>query len=325
MQKITQYVLGFITDGHRVLLIKKNRPENQVGLYNGIGGKVNDNELPLDAMIRESKEETNLDIKDWVKIETFDYPSDNIVLHLYQAYVSKKYITKYKTMTDEVVRIFKIKNLPKNLFYDVEYICKKRLVKPNTIKELFKISYLDEFGNGLNNYYIATEAKVKKVVKELFESEKQKASCSDETMYSTETPLYMFDELSHTGYVIKDVGFTLKHYIKWEKISSNLKRLPKFELIENHYMCRDTLSKFTSLKGGLKKLKKVSLESVKGCKLSEEDNNGNVVKQGKIRKHKNGSYTCNYYYWEKVSYEHDEWDVTSTGFCLVPCNIVSLN
>ena len=144
MQKITQYVLGFITDGHRVLLIKKNRPENQVGLYNGIGGKVNDNELPLDAMIRESKEETNLDIKDWVKIETFDYPSDNIVLHLYQAYVSKKYITKYKTMTDEVVRIFKIKNLPKNLFYDVEYICKKRLVKPNTIKELFKISYLGQ-------------------------------------------------------------------------------------------------------------------------------------------------------------------------------------
>lgn len=320
-----ELVVGFVTDGKRVLLIRKNRPENQFGLYNGVGGKVKNNELPLNAIIRETKEETNLDIQNWIKIETFEYPTNNVILHLYQAYVSKKFITNYKTMTDEVVRLFKIKNLPKNLFFDVEYICKKRLLNISVKRELFQISYLDELGNGFSNYYIATEAKVKQVVKELFEAEKQKASCSDEKMYSTDTPLYMFDELTHTGYVIKNVGFTLKHYIKWEKISSSIKKIPKFELIENHYMCRDTLSKFTSLKGGLKKLKKVSLESSKGYKLSEEDNNGNVVKQGKIRKHKNGSFTCNYYYWEKVSYEHDEWDITSTGFCLVPCNVLSLN
>ncbi len=30
-------VVGFITDGKRVLLINKNRPENQKGLFNGDG------------------------------------------------------------------------------------------------------------------------------------------------------------------------------------------------------------------------------------------------------------------------------------------------
>lgn len=121
------YVVGFITDGKRVLLIRKNRPVNQAGLYNGIGGKVKDIESPLDAMIRKAKEETNLDITDWFKIDTFEYPTNYITLHLFKAKVSKKFIKNYKTTTDEVVRIFKIKNLPQNSYVDVEFICKKRL------------------------------------------------------------------------------------------------------------------------------------------------------------------------------------------------------
>lgn len=124
---MTNYVVGFITDGKRVLLIKKNRPQNQIGLYNGIGGKVKDNESPLEAIIRKAKEETMLDISDWYKIDTLEYPSDKITLHLFKAKVSKKFIKNYKTTTDEVVRIFKIKNLPQNSFIDIEYICKNRL------------------------------------------------------------------------------------------------------------------------------------------------------------------------------------------------------
>ena len=99
MQKITQYVLGFITDGHRVLLIKKNRPENQVGLYNGIGGKVNDNELPLDAMIRESKEETNLDgaVGDFYEAIQDDYVHKRTV----QVVMYLKNITGDVSISDE--------------------------------------------------------------------------------------------------------------------------------------------------------------------------------------------------------------------------------
>lgn len=125
------YVVGFITDKKRVLLIRKNRPEWQKGLYNGIGGLMQENETPELAMTRESKEETNLDITNWTKIDTFEYPDDKIILHLFQAIVSRKNISNYKTNTDELVRIFKIKNLPKNIMEDVSYICKKRLIVKN--------------------------------------------------------------------------------------------------------------------------------------------------------------------------------------------------
>lgn len=319
---MTNYVVGFITDGKRVLLIKKNRPSNQYGLYNGVGGKIQDGETPLAAMIREAKEETNLDIQEWIKIDTLDYP--NVTLTLFQATVSKKFITNYKTTTDEIVRLFKINNLPQNLVNDVSYICHKRLIKPNKQKELFNISYLDELGNGLNNYYIGTEQQVKKIVKDLFEEQKLKACNDYEHMYADDTEPYFFDQDTYTGYVIKNVGFVLRHYIKWNKISSNIKKIPKYELVEHAYMCSDNISKFSTLKNGLKKLKKVSLESSKGYQLSDENVDGEPVRQGKIRKDKNGFYSCNYYYWTKVSYEHDEWDITSTNYLLVPCKVIVL-
>lgn len=54
------YVCGFLfTPGEPfVALIKKQRPKWQAGLYNGIGGKVEDGEEPIEAMIREFNEET---------------------------------------------------------------------------------------------------------------------------------------------------------------------------------------------------------------------------------------------------------------------------
>lgn len=124
---MTNYVLGFITDRKRVLLIKKNRPEWQQGLYNGVGGKVLENESPESAMVREAKEETNLDIIKWTKIDTLEYPDNEVILHLFEATVSKKFLSSYKTNTDELVRLFKLDKLPKNNVSDVPYICKNRL------------------------------------------------------------------------------------------------------------------------------------------------------------------------------------------------------
>ena len=43
------------------MLIKKKRPEWQAGHWNGIGGKIEDNELPEFAIIRECFEETGMD------------------------------------------------------------------------------------------------------------------------------------------------------------------------------------------------------------------------------------------------------------------------
>lgn len=83
-----KYVLGFIFNEDEqglidVLLIRKLRPDQQADKLNGIGGKVEDNELPLHAMCRECKEETRLEFEpqDWVsygKIRGTDF-----VIHLY--------------------------------------------------------------------------------------------------------------------------------------------------------------------------------------------------------------------------------------------------
>lgn len=57
-----KYVLGFLFDisDASVLLVRKNRPEWQAGLLNGIGGKIEEGEEPLAAMKREFFEETGI-------------------------------------------------------------------------------------------------------------------------------------------------------------------------------------------------------------------------------------------------------------------------
>lgn len=63
----TRYVVGFIVNEARdtVLLIRKNRPEWQAGLLNGIGGKIERGELEINAMMREAKEEAGVDAAAW--------------------------------------------------------------------------------------------------------------------------------------------------------------------------------------------------------------------------------------------------------------------
>jgi 8-oxo-dGTP pyrophosphatase MutT (NUDIX family) len=57
---VRRYVLGFVFDYgfHHVLLICKTSPEWQAGRLNGLGGKIEPGESPLQAMDRELREET---------------------------------------------------------------------------------------------------------------------------------------------------------------------------------------------------------------------------------------------------------------------------
>ena len=62
--KSIKYVVGFAfsKDRNDIVLIKKNKPEWQAGMVNGIGGKIEDtDDRPVDAMRREFKEETGVD------------------------------------------------------------------------------------------------------------------------------------------------------------------------------------------------------------------------------------------------------------------------
>ncbi len=60
-----KYTCGFLFHGQNVLLVQKERPDWQRGVWNGIGGKVEQSETPEACMRREFREETRLDILDW--------------------------------------------------------------------------------------------------------------------------------------------------------------------------------------------------------------------------------------------------------------------
>lgn len=65
-----RFVVGFMFEegGPKVLLIRKKRPQWQVGMLNGVGGKIEERDVsPEHAMVREFFEETTIatSILDW--------------------------------------------------------------------------------------------------------------------------------------------------------------------------------------------------------------------------------------------------------------------
>jgi 8-oxo-dGTP diphosphatase len=81
--KMVNYVVGFMFKDDRVLLIRKNKPDWQKGRLNGVGGKIEPGELPLNAMIREFEEETGLVQRHWTEFVIMSGPGWRI--HFYRA------------------------------------------------------------------------------------------------------------------------------------------------------------------------------------------------------------------------------------------------
>ena len=108
----TKYVVGFYFDSvefpiKRVALIKKTHPEWQKGLLNGIGGAIEFGETPIDAMIREFEEETDLHCGDW---ELFcKYIGDDTCVYFFKTFGLS--VNKTHTTTDEEVGIYDISEL----------------------------------------------------------------------------------------------------------------------------------------------------------------------------------------------------------------------
>lgn len=99
-----RYVCGFLfsPDGDEVALVEKRKPAWQAGRHNGIGGKIEENETPYDAMVREFREETGADILDWEEFTTIR--SENFEVSFFRAFSPD--IVLVKTMEEEpIVRI----------------------------------------------------------------------------------------------------------------------------------------------------------------------------------------------------------------------------
>lgn len=70
-------LLLFTNNYKQVLLVKRNK-NPYINCWNGIGGKIEVNETPIEAAIRECKEETGIIITKPKLLVTYIYPEENI-------------------------------------------------------------------------------------------------------------------------------------------------------------------------------------------------------------------------------------------------------
>ena len=104
----SQHVLGFLFNEKltKVVLIRKKRPEWQRNLLNGVGGKIEEGETSLNAMIRECREETGLVVPEWVYYCSLWPPGSHVAV-----FASTSDICRARTMTDEEIVILNIDDM----------------------------------------------------------------------------------------------------------------------------------------------------------------------------------------------------------------------
>lgn len=69
-------ILLFNDDMSKILLMKRKK-NPYIGLYNGIGGKIEENESVFECCMRETMEEINVDLFDPKLLVTCTYPESN--------------------------------------------------------------------------------------------------------------------------------------------------------------------------------------------------------------------------------------------------------
>lgn len=99
------YVLGFMFDSgaQRVLLIRKRRPTWQAGKLNGVGGKLEAGETPIEALVREVSEEAALKTapEQWRYFGVMDGPDFRV--HCFE--MRDDSVAEFKSLTDEILEL----------------------------------------------------------------------------------------------------------------------------------------------------------------------------------------------------------------------------
>jgi 8-oxo-dGTP diphosphatase len=135
---IQGYVLGFLFDEwNSVALIEKNRPDWQAGKINGIGGKIEDGEDPIEAMAREFKEEAGLYVSNWENFALLESPRSKI--YVFRAWTDSDILHSVKSMEDEQVVVHNTyaQLVPKNAVPNLHWLLplainrEERFVKAN--------------------------------------------------------------------------------------------------------------------------------------------------------------------------------------------------
>lgn len=97
------YVLGFAftKDRSKVVLMQKKRPEAIAGLYTAPGGKIEENELGISAVVREFEEETGVIINYWKN--EFKITGPDYTIEVFSAFNDEILNAQSKTDEDVVV------------------------------------------------------------------------------------------------------------------------------------------------------------------------------------------------------------------------------
>ncbi len=108
------YVVGFLFDegDSNVALIRKKRPEWQLGSLNGLGGHIEVGESPHAAMRREFREESGLDVEFWREFCVLEgdggMSGEPWKVHFFEA---RGHVHRLTSMTDEQIQIVAIAEL----------------------------------------------------------------------------------------------------------------------------------------------------------------------------------------------------------------------
>lgn len=91
----------FSVDLNTVILIEKTKPDWQRGKLNGVGGKIEDGETPVEAMVREFEEEAGLKTwpENWRHVATI---KENLASVMVFTCISGDY-GRVKPMTEESI------------------------------------------------------------------------------------------------------------------------------------------------------------------------------------------------------------------------------
>lgn len=100
-----KYTLAFIKRGNKVLMLNRNFAPWK-GSWNGVGGKLKNHELPIDGIIREIKEETNIDVSldqiiDKGIVTWNSYDVNGTGLYVFLVNLEETYIYETPKVTDE--------------------------------------------------------------------------------------------------------------------------------------------------------------------------------------------------------------------------------
>jgi 8-oxo-dGTP diphosphatase len=120
LQVGASYVVGFMFGPSEmtVLLIHKNRPTWQQGKLNGIGGRIEGDETPEEAMRRECVEEVGLDCDSWRRFCTLS-DERGWQIHFLSAVGP---VVSASAMTDEKPEVVQVHALPFNVIPNLKWL-----------------------------------------------------------------------------------------------------------------------------------------------------------------------------------------------------------